>query len=134
MFEPPPKILTSEEKATSTNFHCWHAILPRKRGFCAELQALPPSSQAFNLTTMVSHVNWCNAPWCGSDFSIPMNRICFISQQVISPVINECMPLLLSKILFGIHKSFTQLLCFQLVEQNGGHSSGFSHEILTETF
>ena len=47
----------------------------------------------------------------------------------IPPLVSERAPLLISKVLFGIYKSFVQLLCCSLWAENGGHSLRFSRGI-----
>ena len=51
-----------------------------------------------------------------------------------SVFINERVPLLILKVLFGINQSFALCLCCSLWGKHGGHSSGFLHGILMVTF
>ena len=49
-------------------------------------------------------------------------------------VIGDCVPLLLCKVLFGTHQTFTVLLCINLQTTHRCHSSSFSCGTYFETF
>ena len=70
-------------------------------------------------------VDWWNAWWLESHSRIHIKVVCLLWLQLISLLMNERAPLLITKGLFGIHQSLALLPCFSLPVKHGIHSLVF---------
>ena len=106
---------------------CRNVVLLEHGGSLVELKPPPLSSKAFNLSTVWSCVDRWNTRRFEADSSIQMNVVCLIRLQLISLVIITLVPLLILKILFRIHQTFSPFLCLNqtliIVHSTSQHST-----------